>query len=112
MRGLCRAMPADAITGSAVSFMLFDVGEELQIGQLRQASGVRQADGALKHPTPEYAGFRRPVLVQDCGEHELTSGERLRTRMKFYDYGVISILFETPFAGDWNCWIELAWAMT
>jgi hypothetical protein len=101
-------VPADTMTGSALALMLFDVGEELRIGELRQASGVRQADGALKHPTPQYVGFRRPLLVQDFGEHTPTSGECLRTRMKFFDYGVVSILFEMPFAGDWDGWIELA----
>lgn len=101
-------MRADRITGSAVALILYDVGEEIQLDQLRQASGVRQIDGALKHPTPEYVGFRRPPVIQDTGEHSLVSGERLRTRIKFYDYGVVSILFETPFEGGWEHWIDLA----
>jgi hypothetical protein len=38
----------------------------------------------------------------------MASGERVRSRVKFYDYGVVSVLFETPFEGDWRRWIELA----
>jgi hypothetical protein len=96
------------MTGSAVALVLFDVGEEIEIDRLRSASGVRQAGGSLKHPTPEYVGFRRPPVVQEIGVHNLSSGEQLRTRIKFYDYGVVSLLFETPFEGDWAGWIELA----
>src|ERR1700739_215747 len=101
-------MPDETMTGSAMALILFDVGEEIEIDQMRMTSTVRQVGGALKHPTPEYVGFQRPPVIQDSGEHSLTSGERVRTRIKFYDYGVVSILFETLFKGDWNRWIELA----
>jgi hypothetical protein len=101
-------MPAETMTGSAMALILFDVGEEIHMDRLRRTSKVRPVGGALKHPTPEYAGFQRPPVIQDCGEHNLASGERLRTRIKFYDYGVVSILFETFFDGNWNQWIELA----
>ena len=101
-------MPADTMTGSAVALILFDVGEEIEIDRVRLASGVRQVGGVLKHPTPEYVGFQRPPVMQDTGEHWLASGERLRTRIKFYDYGVVSILFENPFEGHWDRWIRLA----
>jgi hypothetical protein len=101
-------MPSDVMTGSAIAFILYDVGEEIRIDQLWQTSGIRRAEGPSKHPTPEYVGFQRPPVVLDAGEHSLASGERVRSRVKFYDYGVISILFETPFQGDWSGWIELA----
>ena len=100
-------MPA-SLSGSAVALILYDVGEEINLDRLRQASGARPVEGVSKHPTPEYVGFRRAPVIQDTGEVQLSSGERLRTRMKFYDYGVVSLLFETPFAGDWPQWIELA----
>jgi len=101
-------MPSDVMTGSAIAFVLYDVGEEIRIDQLRQASGVRRTEGPSKQPTPQYVGFQRPPVVQDGGEHPLASGERLRGRVKFYDYGVVSILFEMPFQGDWRRWIDLA----
>jgi len=101
-------MPSDVMTGSAIAFVLYDVGEEIRIDQLRQGSGARRAEGPSKHPTPEYVGFQRPPVVQDAGEHCLAAGERVRSRVKFYDYGVVSILVGTPFQGDWRDWIELA----
>jgi hypothetical protein len=99
---------AENIKGSAVTLILFDISEEIDIDRVRQASGVRQVGGTLKHPAPEYVGFQRPPVVQELREQNLSSGERLRTRIKFYDYGVVSLLFETSFEGDWNRWIELA----
>jgi len=94
--------------GSAIALILYDVGEEIRIDQLQRSTGVRQAERPVKHPSPEYVGFQRPPVVQDAGEHCLASGERVRSRIKFYDYGVVSILSETAFEGDWRRWIELA----
>lgn len=101
-------MPADAMNGSAFALILFDVGEEIQMERVRRESGARVTDSALKHPTPEYAGVQRPPVVHVMGEHNLASGEQLRTRIKFYDYGVVSIRFEAALQGDWDRWIELA----
>src|ERR1700739_3422027 len=96
------------LSGSAVALILYDVGEEIDLDQVRQASGARPVEGVSKHSPPEYVGFRRAPVIQDTGDLRLSSGERLRTRMKFYDYGVVSLLFETAFSGEWGQWIELA----
>ena len=32
----------------------------------------------------------------------LESGERLQGEIKYYDYGVLSVVFELPFAGGWE----------
>jgi hypothetical protein len=101
-------MPANIMDGSAFALILFDVGEEIQMDGLHRESGARVTDRALKHSTPEYTGVQRPSAVHGAGEHTLASGEQLRTRIKFYDYGVVSVRFEAPFQGDWNRWIELA----
>jgi hypothetical protein len=38
----------------------------------------------------------------------LESGERLDAQIKYYDYGVLSVVFELPFAGDWDTLVRLA----
>jgi hypothetical protein len=38
----------------------------------------------------------------------LESGERLDVKIKYYDYGVVSVVFELPFAGDWDTLVRLA----
>jgi hypothetical protein len=38
----------------------------------------------------------------------LAHGERLEAQIKYYDYGVVSIIFELPFAGEWQSLAQLA----
>ena len=38
----------------------------------------------------------------------LESGERLDAQIKYYDYGVLSVVFELPFSGDWDTLVRLA----
>ena len=38
----------------------------------------------------------------------LESGERLEGEIKYYDYGVVSILYQLPFSGDWDSLVHLA----
>ena len=38
----------------------------------------------------------------------LESGERLDVQIKYYDYGVLSVVFELPFSGDWDTLVRLA----
>ena len=101
-------MPAEAMSGSALALILFDVGEEIALEQVRLASGAHKVGAASKHPAPEYVGFQQSPVVQNIEECDLSSGERLRTRIKFYDYGVVSLLFEASFEAGWRHWIELA----
>ena len=102
------AVPAETMAGSAIALILFDVGEEIHVDRLCRTAEVHEVGGVTKHPMPQYAGFQRQPVVQDTGAHNLAPDERLRTRTKFYDYGVVSVFFETRFEGDWDRWIELA----
>jgi hypothetical protein len=38
----------------------------------------------------------------------LDSGEQLTGEIKYYDYGVVSILYQLPFAGDWDAFVRLS----
>ncbi|MGA7217591.1 MAG: hypothetical protein WBX38_04720, partial [Candidatus Sulfotelmatobacter sp.] len=38
----------------------------------------------------------------------LESGERLQGDIKYFDYGVISVVFELPFSGDWDKLVQLS----
>ena len=37
----------------------------------------------------------------------LDSGERLEGQIKYYDYGVLSVVFELPFSGDWDTLVQM-----
>jgi hypothetical protein len=38
----------------------------------------------------------------------LESGEQLTGEIKYYDYGVVSIVYQLPFSGDWDSLVRLA----
>jgi hypothetical protein len=52
--------------------------------------------------------YERPPVVEPIEPLVLESGERLEGQIKYYDYGVLSVVFELPFSGDWDTLVRLA----
>lgn len=96
------------LEGSFMAMLLHDVCEEIRLEQLREMLGARRAEPSFKHATPEYVRFEKPHVVESAEPIQLTSGEELRTELKYYDYGVISVLFELPFDCNWESMVSLA----
>lgn len=87
----------------------FDVCEELKLDQLRQTVSTRTVQQpSLKHPAPSYVRYQRPPVVEPAGPVVLESGEQLHGEIKYYDYGVVSLIFQLPFSGDWESLVHLA----
>jgi len=91
-----------------MAILLHDVCEEIRLEQLRGMLGARRAEPSFKHATPEYVRFEKPPLIESAAPIQLASGEELRTHLKYYDYGVVSVLFELPFECDWESLVSLA----
>jgi len=100
---------ADAsVQGSVLVLIQFDVCEEIRLERLQQIFGARKLEHPpLKHPAPGYIRYERPPLVEPIEPLVLDSGERLEGKIKYYDYGVVSVVFELPFSGDWDTLIRL-----
>jgi len=96
------------LLGSAMVLMQFDVAEEIRLDDVRRLLDARRADLGLKHPAPTYARFRQPPVVERLEPMVLDSGERLEGQLKYYDYGVVSVIFELPFEGHWHELVQLA----
>ena len=97
-----------ALRGSVLVLIQFDVCEEIRLDQLRQILGARTvAQPSFKHPAPGYVRYQRPPVVEPIEPLILESGERLQGEIKYYDYGVLSVVFELPFSGDWDTLIRL-----
>jgi len=95
-------MQAVEFRGFILVMMLYDVCEEIDLPALQQQiSGDRQTS-VFKHATPEYVRFERPPVVEPVGSMALQSGEQFSGTIRFYDFGVISVLLRTPFAGTWQ----------
>ena len=97
-----------ALRGSVLVLIQFDVCEEIRLDQLRQILGARTLEHpTLKHPAPGYVRYERPPVVEPIETLVLESGERLEGQIKYYDYGVVSVVLELPLAGDWDTLIRL-----
>jgi hypothetical protein len=96
------------LQGSVLVLIQFDVSEEIRLDALRDIFGARRQEASFKHPAPGYVRYQRPPVVERIEPQVLDSGERLDTQIKYYDYGVLSVVFELPFSGDWDTLVRLA----
>ena len=94
--------------GSVLGVILHDVCEEIRLEQLRDILGARRVEPGFKHATPDYVRFEIPPVVERLEPVVLTSGEKLIPQIKYYDYGVISVLFELECEADWETLVQLA----
>ena len=97
--------PHSALRGSAVGLFLFDVCEEVKLDELRTILGARRLGEGLKHAAAEQLFFERPPVVESV---QIPGDSQAQVRVKYYDYGVVSVLFEFPFAGEWSDLIALS----
>ncbi len=107
--GQIKVAPPDiSLRGSVLVLIQFDVCEEIHLDQLRRIFGARVLEQpSLKHPAPGYVRYQRPPVVEPIEALVLESGERLEGQIKYYDYGVLSVVLELPFAGDWDALVRL-----
>ncbi len=97
-----------SLHGSVLVLIQFDVCEEIRLDQLRQIFGARTLEQpSFKHAAPGYVRYQRPPVVEPIEPLVLESGERLEGQIKYYDYGVLSVIFELPFSGDWDTLVRL-----
>jgi hypothetical protein len=97
--------PNTGLRGSAVGLFLFDICEEIRLEELGSILGARRLGEGLKHAAAEQLFFERPPVVE---EGQFPGEAQARVRVKYYDYGVLSVLFEFPFAGEWTDLITLS----
>ncbi|MFY9910537.1 MAG: hypothetical protein WAK56_11880, partial [Candidatus Sulfotelmatobacter sp.] len=106
---LVAAKPPEApLCGSLLVLIQFDVCEEIRLDELRQILGARTADASFKHLAPGYVRYQRPPVEEVLEPIVLESGERLQGEIKYFDYGVVSVVFELPFSGDWDKLVQLS----
>ena len=99
---------AAPLRGSVLVLIQFDVCEEIRLDVLRNIFGARTADASFKHQAPGYVRYQRPPVEETLEPLVLESGERLEGEIKYYDYGVVSLVFELPFSGGWDTLVQLS----
>jgi hypothetical protein len=101
--------PPPILSGSIFVLIQFDVCEELRLDLLQQAISARTvAQPRMKQPAPAYVRYQKPPIAGPLDPLILETGERLEGEVKFYDYGIASVIYQLPFAGDWDALVRLA----
>src|SRR5271170_3988961 len=98
------------LKGSFWVLVLYDVAEQIQLDKLRGIVGAEppRREPSFKHPAPEYVRFERPPVVAYLDPACLSTGERFQSRIKYFDYGVISVELELSFEADWSDLVRLS----
>ncbi len=105
---IAQAPPEVAVRGAVLVLIQFDVCEEIRLDKLREIFSARTVEQPnFKHPAPGYVRYQRPPVVEPIEPLVLESGERLDGQIKYYDYGVLSVVLELPFSGDWDTLVRL-----
>jgi hypothetical protein len=94
-----------SLRGSAVGLFLFDVCEQMDLDQVRLILGARRLGEGLKHAAAEQLFFERPPVLEEA---QLPGEPPAQFRVKYYDYGVLSVLVDFPFEGEWSDLVSLS----
>ncbi len=97
------------LSGSVLVLIQFDVCEEIRLDLLQQAINARAVQQPKsKHSMPAYVRYQRPPVVEPLEPLLLSGGERLEGEVKYYDYGVVSVVYQLAFSGNWEDLVRLA----
>jgi hypothetical protein len=98
------------ISGSFLILFLYNVCEEIRLGDLRSILNAPPArrEPPFRYPAPQYVQFEKPPVIEPAPEIFLGDGTRLTGRVAWYDFGVVSLQWELPFEGDWQHLIDLS----
>ena len=89
--------------GTIAALYLFDVAEQIDLSRLRGfLGGGAAARLSSKSAPPENLRYQVPPLVFDGDAVGLTPIDGFQARLKFFDYGVVSLALLRPFAGTWD----------
>ena len=98
-----------SLQGKVLVLYLFDVCEEINLEQLRQILGPKCVGAGLqKHAAYENPQFLRPPVVEPLESFAIDGSAPIQATIKYYDYGVTSLIFELPFRGDWGALVKLS----
>jgi hypothetical protein len=98
------------LRGSFWVFVLYDVAEEIQLDRLCHLVGAQLVppQPSFKHPAPEYVRFERPPAIEYPEQLTIETGERFEMRIKYFDYGVVSIELQLEFEANWDELVRLS----
>ena len=93
----------DIRAGRIDAFYLFDVAESADLKKVPALISGETVPARLapKPATPAYVQYEKPPLSFDGEAIGVTEYEGFTSRVRVYDYGVVSVALRRPFDGSW-----------
>jgi hypothetical protein len=95
------------LSGSAIVLLLYDVAEEIRLEELRRLLVAQRLQPAFKHAAPQYVGFEHPPAVEPLSASP-DGVQAMAGEIKYYDYGVVSLMLQRDFRGSWSDLVQLS----
>ncbi|MEO7143326.1 MAG: hypothetical protein ABI165_07450 [Bryobacteraceae bacterium] len=89
------------VRGAFRVLLLYDVADEIRLEALRAERKLPRAEPRPAGAIPEGLQFERPPVLEPLDPFEVETGETLRGRIHYYDYGVVSVELELRFDLTW-----------
>lgn len=98
------------LSGTFWILILYDVSEEIQLDAVRRSIRAEPAarEPSFTRPAPQYVRFERPPVIEPLEPITLETGETLRRRIKYFDYGVVCVDLAFDFEADWPGLVALS----
>src|SRR5258706_11644918 len=92
----------DIQAASITAFYLYDVAEQIDLSGVQSTLGAgASAHLQRKTAAPTYLQYHTPPLVIDGDLAGLPPVAGFQARLKFFEYGVVSLALTRPFQGSW-----------
>jgi hypothetical protein len=100
--------------GAVLLYYFYEVAEGVDLSHLQELVGPESAKAllTLKHSAPQYLQFQIPPVVIAGDQLNWEGRYSFRSKIKFYDYGVVSVTLQMPFVGGWQEFIDLSAEVT
>ena len=104
---------AALLSGHLTAFFLFDIAEAADLAAVRAQVGAAGQDArfAPRSAIPAYVRYQQPPVQIDGEALGLPAPDGWSTRLKVYDYGVVSLALSRPFDGTWADLLALSQAV-
>jgi hypothetical protein len=98
------------VSGSFLVLIQYDVAETISLDalRLRLGTGAPAREPKFTHPAPGYVRFEKFPVVEELEPVAISTGERFQCRLKYFDYGVVSVELELPFTADFDRMVRLS----
>jgi hypothetical protein len=97
------------ITGFITAYYSYDVAETIRLSSLKATLGPAATLATIydKAPGAPRVRYIQPPVIADGAALGQPTIDAFRVRIKFYDYGVVSLQLSQPFEGSWAAFVAL-----